>query len=477
MKRKRISAVTLIFIIGAAIGSMMPTSCISDDVTTSSAHVLSFSCDTISFDTIFTDLGTPTARLVVHNRASKAINISSIRFSEPSSYFRMNVDGVSGSDFNNVEIRARDSIYIFIECYIPEQSVDNPIKVEDKIEFLTNGVAQNVLLEAWGRNVTRLRGFTVNEDTRFTTDRPYVIFDSLIVAENATLRIDPGVKMLFHDNAYMRVYGCLEAVGEVGRMIDFRGDRMDEVLPGVNYDIMSGQWRGISIARNSYGNRMEYVDMRSTVSGLQIDSCADLTHTKISIYNSWLHNSRSHVLESSYAKLDVLGCCFSESAGAVVSLKGGEINFLQCTFANNYLFTAIYQPILMLEHLYQKDMEKNDQPLMKGWFGNSIIYGITAGLNIENLTDTDVIMENVSFKSDGSDDANFISCLWDTDPMFCTIREDYYFNYRLKEDSPVKSAGNPALLTPAAMTDMDGINRMSDGNPSLGAYQYTDVRK
>lgn len=472
MKRKRISAVMLIMIIGTAIASMISTSCISDDVTTSPSHTLSFSRDTVSFDTVFTDVGTPTARLVVHNRASKSISITSIHFKSPSPYFRMNVDGVSGSEFSNVEIRAKDSIYIFIECYIPEQSVDEPVKIEDKLEFLTNGVEQCVLLEAWGRNVTRLHGIIINEDTRFTSDRPYVIFDSLIVAENTTLRIEPGVQMLFHDNAYMRVYGCLEAIGEPGRMIDFRGDRLDEVLPGISYDIMSGQWRGISIASESFGNRMEYVDMRSTVNGLQIDSCADVSRTKMTLLNSWLHNSRGHVLESSYAQIDATGCCFSESAGAVVNLKGGDINFLQCTFANNYLFSAIYQPILVLEHLYEKDGEKNDLPPMRGKFANSIVYGIPSGLNIEDLTDSDVIMENVSFKSAGSDDDNFISCIWDTDPMFYTIREDYYFNYRLRDDSPVKTAGNPGLLTPESMTDMDGINRLSDGNPSLGAYQY-----
>ena len=36
----------------------------------------------------------------------------------------------------------------------------------------------------------------------------------------------------------------------------------------------------------------------------------------------------------------------------------------------------------------------------------------------------------------------------------------------------MKSAGNPAFVGDATITDMDGINRLSDGNPSLGAYQF-----
>lgn len=451
---------------------MLPTSCISDDVTTSPANILSFSRDTVSFDTIFTDLGTPTARLVVHNRASKSVIISSIRFSENDSHFRMNVDGVSGSDFRDVEIRGKDSIYVFIECKVPEQPVNEPVLVEDKIEFITNGVTQSVLLEAWGQNVTRLRGVMLTEDTRFTTERPYVVYDSLIVGAGATLTIDPAVKLLFHDKAYLRVYGTLHACGLPGKMIDMRGDRLDNVLPNVSYDIMSGQWKGISIAPESFGNRMEYVDMRSTVNGLSVDSCADLSRRKLSLLNSWLHNSQRNVLDVKYAKIEATGCCFSESAAAVVSLAGGEAEFLQCTFANYYLFSSIHQPIVVLANLKEEEANATEAPLMKARFYNSIIYGLPAGLEPENLEGSDVIFRNVSFKEEGTDDDNFINCLWDTDPMFYTVREDYYFNYRLQPDSPVKESGDPALLTPASLVDIDGVNRLENGNPSLGAYQF-----
>ena len=32
----------------------------------------------------------------------------------------MNVDGLSGREFHNVEIRAKDSIYVFVEATLPE---------------------------------------------------------------------------------------------------------------------------------------------------------------------------------------------------------------------------------------------------------------------------------------------------------------------------------------------------------------------
>ena len=91
-----------------AMVGLIISSCINDDFTTSPSATLTFSTDTVSFGTVFTDLGTPTARLIVHNRNKKGVSISSIRFRDPDTHFTFNVDGVSGSTFRNVEIRGED---------------------------------------------------------------------------------------------------------------------------------------------------------------------------------------------------------------------------------------------------------------------------------------------------------------------------------------------------------------------------------
>ena len=74
------------------------------------------------------------------------------------------------------------------------------------------------------------------------------------------------------------------------------------------------------------------------------------------------------------------------------------------------------------------------------------------------------------FKANGTDDENFIECVWDEDPMFYTVRDDYYFDYRLQPDSPALGRGNASYLTPECMYDMDGVFRLIDGPPALGAY-------
>lgn len=447
------------------------SSCISDDITTSPSATLSFSNDTVNFGTIFTDLNTPTARLLVYNRNKQGVNISSIKFKNPETPFRINVDGVSGNSFSDVEIRGNDSIYVFLECYIAEDEAIEPRRVADQLEFVTNGVLQEVEVEAWAWNVTRLNNIKVDKDMTLTAVRPYIIFDTLTVEPNVTLNIEPGAWLLFHDKASMLVKGRLIALGDTENFIRMSGDRLDDILPDVAYDQLAGQWNGIRISPESFDNRMEFVNMRSTVSGLRIDSCGDLTKNKLTIVNSWLHNSQGNVLSSEYANVDAYGCCFSEAAGSVVKLTGGKHNFVQCTIANAYLFSSLFQPNLYLGHSTPDNMEENEQPLMVASFENGIVWGeIGEPLFPGDLTNSQVFMRNMLFKANGTDDENFIECVWNEDPLFYTVREDYYFDYRLQPDSPAFGRGNPAYLNSECLYDMDGLYRLSDGFPALGAY-------
>lgn len=461
----------LYIIISLIITGTVVSSCIKDGITTDSSAQLSFSRDTVSFDTVFTDLGTPTARLLVFNRNDKGVNISNIRFADTNSKFSVNVDGVSGTTFNDVEIRANDSIYIFIECYIPATTQKQPQLVEDKLLFDINGRQQSVLVEAWGRNVTRLRNLTVKEDMTLTAEQPYVIFDSLKVSPGATLKIEPGAQLLFHDKASLTVGGRLEAIGEPGKMIDMRGDRLDNVLPDVGYDILSGQWQGVRILPGSFENRMEYVNMRSTVHGLEVDSTAVTDRKKLTLVNSWLHNSQSTALKSVRAAVDAYGCVFSEAAESVVSLNGGVHNFVQCTLANYYLYTYPHAPLLTLQHVLPEDAQQDGAPLMQATFDNCILYGLSSDIDPGDLTGADVYLRNCLLKSEGKDDSNFINCIWGEDPEFLTIREDYIFDYRVRDSSPAVNAGDAQYVQPFFRLDILGDDRLlATPVTTIGAY-------
>ena len=130
------------------------SSCKKEDefITDSSARV-EFSQDTVLFDTVFVQTGSATEIFTVRNKNDKAVKISSIRLGgSNSSYYRLNVNGIPGKAFNNVEIGANDSIFIFVEVTIPDPNSPNtPFIINDSILFNLNGHQQQVNLVAWGQ--------------------------------------------------------------------------------------------------------------------------------------------------------------------------------------------------------------------------------------------------------------------------------------------------------------------------------------
>ena len=84
--------------------------------------LLTFSKDTVYLDTVFTNIGSSTYNLKVYNNSSKNILIPEIKLSNgENSFYRLNVDGIynqdndQGKSFENIELLANDSLYIFIE--------------------------------------------------------------------------------------------------------------------------------------------------------------------------------------------------------------------------------------------------------------------------------------------------------------------------------------------------------------------------
>ena len=188
--------------------------CIEDGFTTSPSDQPVFAADTLDLGLIFTDEPSATSRMVVYNPHSKGLNISHIAITgEAASRFRMNVDGMSGESFSDVEIRAKDSIFVFVETTLPEHAGNQPKEITASLDFTTNGVTRSVVLSATGQNVRRLSGVTFSESTSLTAERPYQIYDSIVVAPEATLTIPAGTTLHFHDKAMLIVRGRLVCEG------------------------------------------------------------------------------------------------------------------------------------------------------------------------------------------------------------------------------------------------------------------------
>lgn len=442
------------------------SACIDDSFSSSPADQPTFSVDTLKMGTIFTDEVSTTHRFTVYNRADKGIRIDRVSLSgDNAGLFRLNVDGFSGREFSDVEIRANDSIYVFVSATLPPNGATVPVDVDARLDFLTAGQTRSVTLSATGRDVERLRALTITADTRFTADRPYQIFDSLVVAPGAVLTIDPGAELLFHDGAYMAVRGSLRAEGTPGHEITLAGDRTGNVVTDISFDLMSRQWTGLFFTPTSTGNILSHTCVRNTWQGVTVEQ-APLT-----LINSRLRNSGVSVLEAYHADIEAYGCEFAEAAAGSVYLQGGHYRFEQCTLANYYLFAAISGPLVTLAHVSDDTDDESGLPRLSATFANCILYGLGSEILPRKLEGCDVRFERCLLKSDGTDDDNFIRCIWGEDPLYYTVREDYIFDYRLRDDSPAIGAGDPALLSPQSATDLYGNPR--GAAPDLGAYVHT----
>lgn len=450
------------------------TSCIEDGFTTSSSDVLAFNKDTVAFDTVITLQGTATKQMVVYNRSKKQISISSIKVAGLANKgrFYLNVDGVRGDEFHNVEIRGNDSIFIFIEARLDEMEKDEPTLVEDRLDFVTNGVTQHVLLSAWGQDVVRINGDTIGRTTRLTADKPYLIYDTVFVKEGVTLYIDAGATLLFHDKAAMRCAGRMLANGTAEEPITFRGDRLDRVVGRTSFDIMSGQWGGIIFTPPTMNNVLSHVIMKGSSIGMHCTANSDTTHCALKLVNCVLTNSASTCLATQTCYVQLIGTEISDAAEEVAYFAGGKVLASQCTFANYYLFKVPSFPIV---NVFNVEYSDGSIGKIKARFDNSIICGLSKELNEGKLDDFDVYLRYCLLRSDGTDDAHFINCVWGGDPLFLTVRDDYIFDYRLGNESDAIGKGNPDYCPAEARYDHYGIDRLTRGAIDLGAYTWVPI--
>lgn len=469
-----------IILLFAALAALLP-SCIEDGFSTSPADQPVFSTDTLDMGTLFTDEPSGTARFVVYNRHDKGMSIERIALSGPNAdLFRLNVDGMSGTTFSGVEIRANDSIYVMVETTLPANGLEKPLTIDADLDFTVNGVTSTVVLSATGVDAERLKALTVASDMRLNARRPYIVYDSLVVAPGATLTLEPGTTLHFHDKALMRVRGRIDARGTVEQPVVMGGDRTGDVITDVTFDLMSRQWVGVEIMPGSTGNTMSHTIIKNTVSGVLVsgfetDAAGSATArpASLSMVNCRLTNSGGMVLEARHADIEAVGCEFSNAAEGLVYLQGGTHSMMQCTFANYYLFSAISGPALWLAHLGPGSEMGDDEsglPFTRLNLLNSILYGLGSDIAPGDLTGTEVRLNHCLLKSAGTDDDNFIDCLWDEDPLYYADREAYNFDFRLRPDSPAIGAGMTLGEPEAVKVDFYGIRRASP--PALGAYTF-----
>jgi hypothetical protein len=439
-----------------------------DEIDTSPSVRLRFSTDTVFFDTVFTTVGSVTKVLMVYNDNSQKVKISSISLGNISgSNYRLNIDGSAVTSATDVEIPAKDSIFIFVRVTVDPTNQNNPMVISDSIMFTTNGNPQNVKLVAWGWDAHFYKDENLQGNVTFDSLKPHVIYGYLRVDTAASLTIRSGAKLYFHKNSYLSVsdQATLKVLGVLGHPVTFQNDRLDPY-----YRDLPGQWKGIFLEKGSYENSISYAVIRNGISGVLVDSASSSSIPMLQIDNTIIQNMTSCGIYA-YASFirstnGVIGDCGSE---AIAVEFGGNYDFRQLTVGNYWYSTARLSPSVYLSNItYDNQGGKRSNPLVQAYFGNTILYGSSDNeleFDIETTTTFNYMFDHCLLKTTKSisDPQHYSECLVNQDPLFVNTA---IFDYRLDTLSPAIKKGIPMGVD----YDIKGVFRGS--NPDLGAYQY-----
>lgn len=467
------------------------TSCEEDFLSENSGKELVFSQDTLAFDTVFTSIGSATSKILVYNPHNKAFKINNISLSGGSaSSFRINVDGAVNTDnsFNDIVIRAKDSLYIFVEISIDPLQHNAPVLVQDSIMFNYGNTSQRVLLEAYGQDMVLFKNYRISDDVHLNADKPYLVFGDMIVDSAKTLTIPAGCKLYFHNKARLIVYGNLRAEGTYEAAIVMRGDRLDKVLsvPPVPYKYLAGQWGGVYLQSPTGHHVLKHVNISSAYVGISFYNDDLRFRPKLEIINSVIHNSQLYNLVTINGDLEVANSEISNSGSYTVYLSGGRHKFYHCTVVN-YFYNSWFQPVsrdqntpaLML-------MDLNRTLPMETVFYNSIVTGNSENefSLVSKFPDKyhGDIRNSYIRRPKPSELAIFKDIVWyqpnDTvrnDTVFKNTLIDHekgkYFDFTPDSVSHARGLANPAISAQFPL-DLHGKSRLADGAPDAGAYEW-----
>lgn len=488
MKKYCISIFRTIIILTSVIFACISQSC-KDDFTTNSDYKLTM-CDSILFDTILTQTISPTAIFKIYNKEQVNIKISSITLQSEKNYFKVNVNGKSGTSFSDVEILAGDSIFVFVKIIAAESGEKLPIIIEDKLNFIYNGNCQTIVLQAFGQDAYHKKEpVHITENTSWANDKPYLIYDSLIVDSTATLTIAEGTTLYMKKNATVLVKGSLVMNGTEGKEIVMRTDRTDYFASDVLYDQIYNQWGGIEFTSSSSNNIINHAFIRSGAFGIKIDSSEIVDNEyRLTIANSQIHNVLASCLYGYNASVYAYNSIFTNGTENCVFLWGGQYRFDHCTMDSNNKGIGNYTCAVTMSN------KTKTAPLpFKANFNNCIVSGDTSAyrynpdlwneLYIETFDKNDsldykfdhcLLFTKLTDEEIANDENHFNVIIRNKTPRFQLIDKDkLLFDYHLSEDSPCKERGDLALvlINENIKADKDGVIRNIEAAPDLGALQ------
>jgi hypothetical protein len=467
---------------------------------------LSFSQDTVRFDTVFVARGSATRYFKIKNTRSTAMTVNEIRLGGgQNSQYRINIDGTPTLLARDLEIAPHDSMWVFVQVNIDPNNTNTPFIVTDSVVTVMNGVEQRVILEAFGQNAnyvgSKARAAVIscgNGTSVWDSPKPYVIYGWLFV-DSCTWVIKPGTRIYVHGGIinkngifpkkedypyfdgliYVTGKANILAEGTLAKPILFTGDRLEHdkipTLTSLDYTQYTSQWTGIFLAANSKNNKFSYCNIKSAGFGINADSL-----TTLALKNCVINNHSAYALAARHAEsVTAENCLFFSSDNYLLRLTyGGNYTFTHCTMACYGSVPAIThkdKAVLALSNSFCKKEDAAGNCIetlyhdLNATFTNCIIHGSLADeVKLAKATQApfNVTFTNCMIKrtKESLNEATLTNCLTlasDT-PDFKDLNK---WDYHLKPES--KAAGK--ATTSALTSDLEDKPRK---NPSaIGCYE------
>lgn len=354
----------LLILIGFAVSL---TSCRNDFDFESKTGGLRFSKDTVYLDTVFTNIGSSTYTLKVYNRSDKNISIPSVKLAHGvNSKYRLMVDGMAGQVFENVEILAKDSMYVFISVtadvadanptdflYTDQilfgegpstQKVELVTLIQDAI-FLYPQKFSDGTTETLPIGDDEIYGFYLDEadptngnELHWTNTKPYVVYGYAAVPSNKTLVVDAGARVHFHaesglivaNNASIHVNGSSSTTEALENEVIFEGDRLEP-----DFSDVPGQWGTIWLTQGSTNNQIKNLTIKNATVGILVSGNDGTPTPTLDLENTQIYNCSNVGILARTGNIEgrnvvINNCGQTSFAGSF----GGSYEFIHCTFAN-----------------------------------------------------------------------------------------------------------------------------------------------
>ncbi len=476
------------YLILLAIAVIGITACNDEDFSSSPSLSLTFSTDTVKFDTIFSKVPTSTRTMWVYNRSGKDLRCTNVRLLNGNQTgYRVNVDGVylspaAGYQMQDVEIRNEDSLRVFVELTSPKNGKLVAQELIDKLLFtLESGNTQELVLDAFSWDAEEVNNLVVSSDMTLESEYPLLVNGMIKVEEGATLTIPAGQTIYFSSNAGIEVSGTLRVEGTAEKNVTLRGSRLDNMFDYLPYDLISGQWKGIHFMASSYDNLIEYADIHSTMDGIVCDE-SDLSKLKLDIENSIVHNCQGYGIKAISSSVKIDNCQITNTLNDCVAFFGGNAYVGNSTLAQFYPFDSRRGAALRFTNFY----EENTLPLYNLNCVNSIVTGYAEDV-IMGETDESESVFTYSFANcilrtpkveDEKSAAFFKDIIWEEpeDTVYSGEKnfklvdiDTQHYDFHLSDKSKAIGAASTEY---APANDRDGKPR--DEKPDMGCYEFRE---